>query len=327
MKKNEWTAAQRIELCGHIAPLILSGLPIDRGLKAIVSDLPKRLQKVTHAIQTRLENGESLQDALASGTRPESRSLSATIEAGEISGELGTLLEGWASMHTALAIAKKRFRIKLVYPVFSILVAVLAIGFTIHALVPQYRANLLSLRTAVPNWFGYIEFLHRNIVAWGVAAACLSISPILWFAWRRCSFDPFGWPRDPAYRSRLRAHSASLAAKLIQSNIPIDITKELASRSLGVIPRQAHCLSPASLTVFTLSENGGLDSAKAIAMQQEISRFSLNQAVVQTEAQARWIGYSVSIAVAIFVGLTYVLVVYLPWLYLLDQLKQVQPIR
>ena len=327
MEKNEWTAAQRIELCGHIAPLILSGLPIDRGLKAIVADLPKRLQKTTLALQTRLENGDSLKDALASGNRPESRSLYATIEAGERAGELGALLEGWASMHTALATAKRRFRIKLVYPIFSILVAVFAIGFTIQTLVPQYRANLLSLRTAVPDWFGYIEFLDRNIIAWGAAAAFLSISPILWFAWRRSSFDPIGWPRDPAYRSRLRAHSASLAAKLIQANVPIGATKELSTSSMGVVPSQARCLSPASLTVFALLENGGLDSANAIAMQQELFRFSLNQAELQTEAQARWIGYSVSISVAVFVGLTYLLVVYLPWMYLLDQLKQVQPIQ
>jgi len=327
MQKNEWTASQRIEMCGHIAPLILSGLPIDQGLKSIVSDLPKRLQTVSLALQTQLENGFSLKSALASGVRPESRSLSATIDAGELSGELGSLLQGWASMHTALAIARKRFRMKLVYPIFSILGSVLAIGFTIHTLVPQYRSNLESLQTAIPAWFVYIEFVHKNVIAWGVGAAFLSVCPILWFAWRRSTFDRAGWPRDPAYRSRLRAHAASLAAKLIQSNVPTGMAKELTIVSLGVPSAAARCLAPASLTVFALLENGGLDATKAIEMQEDISRFSLDQAVVQTEAQARWIGYSVSIAVAVFVGLTYLIVVYLPWLYLLDQLRQVQPIR
>jgi len=327
MQKNNWTASQRIEICGHIAPLILSGLPIDQGLKSIVSDLPKRLQSVSLALQTQLENGISLKNALASGTQPESRSLSATIDAGEVSGELGSLIEGWASMHTALAIAKKRFRMKLLYPIFSILVSVLAIGFTIHALVPQYRANIESLHTAVPDWFGYIEFVQRNVIAWGAGAAFLSVCPIIWFAWRRCTFDQVGWPRDPAYRSRLRAHAATLAAKLIQSSAPTNLAKELTIGSLGVPSAATNCLAPASLTVFALLENGGLDSTKAIEMQSDISRFSLDQAVVQTEAQARWIGYSVSIAIAVFVGLTYLVVVYLPWLYLLDQLRQVQPIQ
>ena len=163
MPKSEWTESQRVELCAHIVPLIQSGLPIDRGLKSMATDLPKRLVNISNAIQSRLENGEPLNSILASGTRPESRSLSATITAGEISGDLGVLIENWASLQTALALAKKRFRVKLVYPIFLILITVSAIGFSIHTLVPQYRSNLLSIHATVPNWFRTIEFVHLHL--------------------------------------------------------------------------------------------------------------------------------------------------------------------
>ena len=327
MPKTEWTESQRVELCAHIVPLIQSGLPIDRGLKSMATDLPKRLVNISNAIHTRLENGEPLNSILASGTRPESRSLSATIAAGEISGDLGVLIENWASLQTALALAKKRFRVKLVYPIFLILITVSAIGFSIHTLVPQYRSNLLSIHATVPNWFRTIEFVHLHLVAWGILAAMLSLSPILYFAWRRGTFDKHGWPRDPAYRSRLQAHASSLAAKLINANIPTDVAKELAVSSLGVPPSSPGYLDSASRSVFDLLNKGILDPAKAVQMHDDISRFLLDRSQAQIESQGRWITYSVSISVAIVVGLSYLLVIYLPWLYLLDQLKQIRPIR
>ncbi len=327
MSKSEWTQSQRVELCAHIVPLIQSGLPMDRGLKSMAADLPKRLVNISNAMQSRLENGEPLNNILASGNRPESRSLSATIAAGEMSGALSVLIESWAALQTALALAKIRFRTKLVYPVFLILITVIAIGFSIHTLVPQYRSNLLSIHATVPNWFRAIEWVHRHLVAWGIVAALLSLSPVLYFAWRRGTFDKQGWPRDPAYRSRLQSHASSVAAKLIHANIPSDVARELVVRSLGVPPSSPGYLDSASQSVFDLLSKGILDPAKAVQMVDDISRFFFDRSQAQIESQGRWISYSVSITVAIVVGLSYLLVIYLPWLYLLDQLKQIRSIR
>ena len=327
MQKIEWTESERIELCAHIVPLIQSGLPIDRGLKSIAADLPKRLLNIANAIQSRLENGEPLISAIGGGTRPESRSLSATIAAGEMSGHLGSLIESWASMQTAMALAKKRFRKKLVYPIFLILITVFAIGYSIDTLVPQYRSNLLSIHAAVPRWFSYIEWIHRHLIAWGVFASILSVSPILYFVWRRSTFDRQGWPADSAYRSRLQSHSAALAAKLIQANVPSSVILELAVSAMGVPASATNYLHPASKSIFDLLGKGGIEPVRAVALHEDITLFSLDRAQAQIESQGRWITYSVSISVALVVGLSYLLVIYLPWLYLLDQLKQIRGIR
>lgn len=327
MPKSEWTERQRIELCAHIVPLIQSGLPMDRGLKSMAADLPKRLVSISDAMQTRLENGEPLTSILASGNRPESRSLSATIAAGEMSGDLGILMESWTAIQTARALAKKRFRLKLVYPVFLILITVFAIGFSIQTLVPQYRSNLLSIHAKVPDWFEYIEFVYRNLIGWGITAATLSILPILCFGWRRGTYDAKGCPRDPAYRSLLQSHASTLAAKLVASNVPSAVAKELAVSSLGVPAGSTNYLDSASRSIFDLLDQGILEPNKAVEMYTDISRYLFDRSQVQIESQGRWIVYSVSISVAIVVGLSYLLVIYLPWMYLLDQLKQIRPIR
>jgi hypothetical protein len=118
-----------------------------------------------------------------------------------------------------------------------------------------------------------------------------------------------------------------LAAKAIQANVPTAIAKSLAVSAMGVPADAVNYLDPASQSVFELLQRGVLDAAKAVSMQQDISRYLLDRSEAQIESQVKWITYSVTISVALVVGLSYLLVLYLPWLYLLDQLKQIRSIR
>jgi hypothetical protein len=327
MPKTEWTLSRRIELCSHIVPLIQSGLPIDRGLKSLAGDLPRRLTNIAESVQSGLENGQTLATTLAVDASPPSRSLSATIEAGELSNELATLLESWASLHSAMGLARKRFRLKLVYPVCLIVITVVAIGIAIHSLVPQYRASLLTIHAEVPNWFQPIEWLHRYLIAWGIATSLVCIAPILYFAWRRNTLDRRGYPREPAYQTRLQSHAATVALKLVQSKVPSDQILSLTIASLGLTSDGSNLLDPTTHSVCDLLRQGILEPDKAITMLQDIAHYLLDRSQFQIESQGRRLVHSVSISVALAVGLSYLLVVYLPWLYLLDQLKQFLPIR
>ena len=190
MTGDELTESQRVDLCSHIIPLIRSGLPIEYGLKAMASELPKRLARVSTDVQTRLHNGDSLGKILGGDTRPESRSLSATVAAGDASQKLALALESWAAMHTARAQAKKRVRYKLVYPVLLILITTFSVGYAIYSLVPQYKSNLASIHANIPAWFQYVEFVHQNLIAWGILAAVLSVSPVLYFVWPWATTGP-----------------------------------------------------------------------------------------------------------------------------------------
>lgn len=327
MSDVELTESQRIDLCSHIIPLIRSGLPIDNGLKAMAIELPKRLARLSTDVQTRLQNGESLGKILGGDRRPESRSLSATVAAGDASQKLAAALESWAAMHTARAQAKRRFRYKLVYPVLLILITTFAVGCAIHSLVPQYRSNLASIHTTIPGWFQYVEFVHQNLIVWGILAALLSITPVLYFVWRRGALDSQGWPRDPAYRSRLQAHASKLAEAMILGQVPTRLIKELAVGSLGVLPGNRGYSDPASQSILDLLDQGKLDAIQGAEMQADISRYLMERSELQFESQGRWIVYSVSIAVACVVGLSYVLVIYLPWVYLLNELKHIRTIH
>ena len=323
----ELTESQRVDLCSHIIPLIRSGLPIDSGLKAMAGELPKRLARISTDVQSRLQNGETLGNILGGDTRPESRSLSATVAAGDVSRTLAMALESWASIHTARAQAKKRFRYKLVYPVLLILITTFSVGYAIHSLVPQYKSNLASIHAHIPAWFQYVELIHQYLIVWGILAILLSVAPVLYFAWRRCTFNSQGWPRDPAYRSKLQAHASKLAENMIIGQVPAGLIKELVVGSLGVLPLNKGYLDPACQSILDLLDQGKLDATKSVEMQADISRYLLERSEIQFESQGRWIAYSVSIAVACVVGMSYVLVIYLPWVYLLNELKQIRTIH
>lgn len=318
-------------MCAHIAPLVRAGLPIDRGLKALVAELPTRLGNVALEVQRGLENGEPLFAILAKGERPESRSLSSTIAAGECSNALAEALESWASLQTVRAQATMRFRLRMVYPLFLILVTVSAITYCIRGIVPQYRSNLESIHSRIPLWFHPIEWVHANLFVLAAMIALASISPILFLIWRRSSFDRLDWPRDAAYRLRLQSHAAFLAERMAASELSTGRMVELAIGSLGtkelaggmapLIGMAPLMLDPTVRSILELLGQGHLEKTRAIGMLSDCAQLLRDRSDAEIESQGRWISYAVSVSVAIAVGGTYLLVVYLPWLYLLDQLQ------
>jgi hypothetical protein len=324
---NRWSVAEQIEMCAHIVPLIRSGLPIDRGLKAIAADLPARIAQVSGNVQRGLENGERLSTVLAGSARPASRSLSATIEAGEQSGQLGTLIQSWAAMHTAQAQSRRRIRWSLVYPILLIVIAIVAIGHSIATLVPQYRLNLASIHSAPPAWFGYIELLHRNLVGWGIVCSILCLMPIIIVTWRRNTFDSGGWPRDLAFRSRLQSHAALIAIHLLSANATTDKARSLMRWSLGLKEGACNQLDGVTKSILDLLDKGSLSLDRAKTMLCDVSQTHTDRAVVLAESQGKWLVYAVSLSVAVVVGLSYLVIIFLPWLYLMDQMKELHPIR
>jgi hypothetical protein len=114
---------------------------------------------------------------------------------------------------------------------------------------------------------------------------------------------------------------------MILGQVPSGLIKELAVGSLGVLPEDNGYLDPACQSILDLLDQGKLDATKSVEMQADISKYLMDRSEIQFESQGRWIVTSVSIAVACVVGLSYVLVIYLPWVYLLDELKQIRTIR
>ena len=321
MKTNTLTDAQRIQLCSHIAPMIRSGLPFERGLKAIASELPSVLSTTASHVHSRLERGESLQDIIANGSRPAERSLKATIAAGEASHDLATAIESWASIQINMAQANNRYRLRMIYPLILIFFSVASVGWSIHSLVPNYKSNLESIHVELPKWFYAIEFISDHWIQWSIVAASLCVAPLLYFLWRRNSYNTQGWPRDLAHQRRLQSHAASIAKSLIKAESAAILTKELASGALGALDGEK-LLAPACRSVLELMEQGALDSTQGAAMLDEIASHLKQRSDNQIESQGRWVASVVSIVVALVVGISYVLIVYLPWLYLLQELKR-----
>src|SRR5688500_8349553 len=87
----------------EIAALARAGVPLEKGLLGISRDLPRRMRKLTTSLGERLQNGQTLDEALAeqqAGFPPVFR---AVVAAGVRSGQLAPAVEGLVAISRRLA--------------------------------------------------------------------------------------------------------------------------------------------------------------------------------------------------------------------------------
>ncbi len=135
----------QLQLCEQIAAMVKSGMPIERGLASIISSLPSTLAASAERIATRLEQGQPLPHAIAGDSRPSSRSLAATVQAGLEGNCLDKAMRSWAAIHIEQGRSRDRLRIALIYPAAMIVVAACSLGFTISNTIPLYQSTFESL--------------------------------------------------------------------------------------------------------------------------------------------------------------------------------------
>ena len=94
---NTISLDQVAALGDEIAALVRAGVPLERGLTDLASDLPGSLGKLTARIADRLSSGETLDAALAAEGAALPATTAAVIRAGLRSGNLAVALESHAA--------------------------------------------------------------------------------------------------------------------------------------------------------------------------------------------------------------------------------------
>ena len=110
------TLDQLIALNDEIVALTRAGVPLERGLLDLGSDLPGRLGRIATALGERMSRGESLPEALAACDGGVPRVYRAVVEAGLRPGRLSVALEGLAAYARGLRRGAAVDRAGLWYP-------------------------------------------------------------------------------------------------------------------------------------------------------------------------------------------------------------------
>ena len=125
-------------LTRQLATLIQAALPLDETLAAVANQTEKqRIKSMLFAIRSRVLEGHSLAVGLADYPKVFPELYRATVDAGEQSGHLDTVLERLADYTESRQEIQGKVRQALIYPAFLSLFAVAIVVFMMTSIVPQ----------------------------------------------------------------------------------------------------------------------------------------------------------------------------------------------
>lgn len=125
-------------LTRQIATLIQAALPLDEALSAVANQTEKpRIKSMLFAIRSRVLEGHTLAVGLGDYPKVFPELYRATVDAGEQSGHLDTVLERLADYTESRQEIQGKVRQALIYPAFLSLFAVAIVIFMMTSIVPQ----------------------------------------------------------------------------------------------------------------------------------------------------------------------------------------------
>jgi len=134
----------------QFAALVRAGLPIVRCLDLLGSRI-KNLQLKTHvdAVRDRVVSGAALSEAMESeGVFP--RVYTASVFAGERSGNLVEVLNRYVGYEKTMLNARKKFRNSLIYPAFLVVLSIVMVGVILGFVIPRFAALYAGFDTELP---------------------------------------------------------------------------------------------------------------------------------------------------------------------------------
>ncbi|HHO58701.1 MAG TPA: type II secretion system protein GspF, partial [Thiotrichales bacterium] len=132
------SATELALLTRQLATLIQAALPLDETLAAVANQSDKqRIKSMIYAIRSRVLEGHPLAVGLADYPKVFPELYRATVDAGEQSGHLDTVLERLADYTENRQEIQGKVRQALIYPAFLSLFAIAIVIFMMTSIVPQ----------------------------------------------------------------------------------------------------------------------------------------------------------------------------------------------
>lgn len=254
------TLEQLAALNDELRALVRAGVPLERPLRAIAAELPNRLGQVAAALADRLQQGQSLEEALAAEPDAFPPLYRSVVAAGVKAGRLSAALESLAATALRMVELRRILAAGLVYPLMVFLVGWAVFVLFVVEIAPALGGALPDI-TRKSLWLGVMDWLagwRSTVGYWGPAVPAVVLALALsWVAYsaRAAALEPrmtgllLGWlPWTRRMLADFRnASLAELLALMVENGVPLPAGLRLAADAVGN-PRmvaEAHRLAEA----------------------------------------------------------------------------------
>lgn len=151
----------------ELASLLPAGLPLDRSLELVIQLTDdKVLKEVLRSITDKVKGGTALGDALETAPNVFSKLYISLVRSGEASGSLeSTLIQLGDYLQRAQA-TRDQVKSALIYPVLLLSASVLALGFILTVVLPQFKPFFASSGAQLPGPTAFVMALGDFVGAW-----------------------------------------------------------------------------------------------------------------------------------------------------------------
>jgi type IV pilus assembly protein PilC len=171
----------------QLAALIHAGLPVLQSIQMLRQRSPNpKLRVILADVESRIKSGSALSEAFEAQGDTFPKIYTASILAGERSGNLDDVLRRYVDYTKSMAQLRRKIRSALTYPVILLCAAFLLIGVLTTFVIPQFSSLYENMGSELPTVttlvVGFSSGVRANIV-WLGPAVILAIFGIA--AWRR----------------------------------------------------------------------------------------------------------------------------------------------
>ncbi len=153
----------------QLATLVQASLPLEECLAAVANQAEKqRIKSMMFSVRSRVMEGHTLAAGLADFPRVFPQLYCATVDAGEKSGHLDTVLERLADYTESRQEIQSKVNQALIYPSFLTIFAVLIIGFLMTYVVPQVVSVFDDIGEDLPGLTLGLIAISDFVIAYGV---------------------------------------------------------------------------------------------------------------------------------------------------------------
>ena len=136
----------------QLAALIHAGLPVLQSIQMLAQRSPNpKLRLVLQDVEVRIKSGSALSEALSAQGDTFPRIYTASILAGERSGNLDDVLRRYVEYTKAIAQLRRKIRGALTYPVILLGAAVILIGVLTTFVIPQFTSLYENMGAELPG--------------------------------------------------------------------------------------------------------------------------------------------------------------------------------
>lgn len=222
-KKHSLTSEDITLFTSQLGTLLSAGIPIIASLKLIAKRTSKaELRSLAYLLQTQLQSGESLTNALTGHPLYFDDLYLSLVKAGELSGNLENALKKLAEQREKVELLKSQTRQAVQYPLIMLCTIIVVCYIMLTMVIPEFEFLFRSMNTELP-WITKKLIRLSNLVQNNclVIFACLSCT-----AWLLC------WSKK---------HSEKVQLKLSRWSLVIPVFGTINQQS--ALARFAHTLA------------------------------------------------------------------------------------